>query len=333
MSRLSFAVRCAALSALLVTLLGCGGAGLQLITSPEEFHSYRVARAAPELEGRLVAITDYLERYPDGAYAEELRRRFAAAEPGYYQRMSGGERGLRRYLELLPSGPHAEAAQERLAVLARVREVERQRDARLDAEAAALASKLSQAEAGRERLIREYSRWLRLLSEVSSFGQTTSELSGEWLRAWRAEDPPARCRADTCTKLLNLEYVIPAGKRLRARSAVFDVSLRLEGGLLVEATLTGSRLFDRLGEALSLTPVGQTDALARVEAIARVVQLSSPIIERRLPEARCGQEAVGAVLIRRQCEGVVLELVAAEDDLAEDRVVLRPAPADVEVPE
>lgn len=309
-----------------VMALGCGGAGQQLVTSPEEFHRYRVARAAPELEARLVAIEIYLERYPRGAYAEELRRRFAQAEPFYYQRLSGSERGLRRYLEVLPEGPHAEAAADRLSLLARVRAQEERRAARLDAEASELATRLGEAEKSREHLVREYSRWLRLLSELSSFGQRTSELSAEWLVAWRTEDPPARCRGDTCTKLLNLPYIIPAGKRLRARSAVFDISLRLEAGLLVEAKITGHRLFDRLGEAQGLTPVSPSDPLARVEAIARVVQLSSQVIERRLPEARCGQEAVGAVLIRRRCEGIVLELVAGENDLAEDQVVVRAAP-------
>lgn len=302
----------------------CGGVWRQLSAGPEEFEHYRTAQTAPEVGQRLQAAFLYLQKYPEGNYAAELRAWFERVEPDYYARLSTRSSGLRAYLERLPDGPHATAAREKLAELELARGFALKHSRELSQEARDLEAKLAGAERLRDALIAEYSSWVRQLAAISAFGQLTSELDAEFIRHWRVDSPPAKCRGDHCVKLVTLPYAIPAGGKLRARRAVFDVRLELSGGKVQRAVITGPGLFDRLSEALSLSPVRPDDPLAHAEAIARAVQLTEQMLEQSFPMSQCSKPAVSPVVVSRECQGRRVRVVAAVEAGEEDRVILEP---------
>lgn len=306
-------------------LVACGGLGRQLSSGPHEFQAYREARAAPDLGRRLSAAQAYLERYPRGEFEPELRAWFSRTEPKYYERLNKRRSGLEHYLRLLPEGPHAEAARDRIAELDMAREYARRRSAKLAEDAARVEDRLATAERLRDSLVAEYSAWIRMLAALDTWGQPSSELAPEFIRRWRVDTPAARCVGDQCAKLISLPYAIPSGGKLRARQAIFDVRLELTSGGVSRALITGPQLFDRLSEALSLTPASEADPLAHAEAIARAVQLSEQMLEGAFPSARCTVEAISPVVIHRECDGRRVRVVAAVEAGEEDRLIFEPA--------
>ncbi|MEZ4371621.1 MAG: hypothetical protein R3B07_12385 [Polyangiaceae bacterium] len=182
----------------------------------------------------------------------------------------------------------------------------------------------------RDALVGEYASWVRQLAAIDSYDQPTSELEPEFIRHWRVDTPPAKCRGDVCVKLVSLPYAIPAGGKLRARRAIFDVRLKLKQGRVQRAWITGPDLFDRLSEALSLSAVRPDDPLAHAEAIARAVQLTEQMLEHAFPMQQCSQVAVSPVVVSRQCQGKKVRVVAAIEPGEEDQVVFEPIWAVVE---
>lgn len=311
-------------ASLAFTASGCGGVWRQLSASPSEFEHYRVARTAPEVGQRLEAASLYLEKYPQGNYAAELRAWFERVEPDYYARLQTRSSGLRAYLERLPKGPHANAAREKLAELEMARGFALKHSRELSEEARDLEAKLAGAERLKGALVAEYATWVRQLAAISSWGKLTSELEPEFIRRWRVETPAAKCRGDRCVKLVTLPYAIPAGGKLRARRAIFDVRLELEQGRVQRAVITGPGLFDRLSEALSLSAVRPDDPLAHAEAIARAVQLTEQMLEHSFPMSQCSKAAISPVVVSRECLGRRVRVVAAIELGEEDRVIFEP---------
>ncbi|MCA9640758.1 MAG: hypothetical protein H6718_36415 [Polyangiaceae bacterium] len=314
----------AALLAALLAAPGCGGVWQQVSASPDEFERYRVAKSAPEVGERLQAASDYLKVYPQGNYADELRAWFAKMEPSYYARLKTRSSGLRAYLERLPDGPHANAAREKLAELEMVRGFALQHSRELTQEAQDLEAKLAGAERLRDALVAEYATWVRELAAIDTYDAPTSELHAEFIRHWRVDSPPAKCRGDACAKLVSLPYAIPAGGKLRARRAIFDVRLQLKRGRVQRAWITGPDLFDRLSEALSLSAVRPNDPLAHAEAIARAVQLTEQMLEHAFPMQQCSQVAVSPVVVNRQCQGRKVRVIAAVEPGEEDQIIFEP---------
>ncbi len=325
MSVTSRRVGSGALLALALLLNACGGVGRQLRSGPHEFEAYRQARAAADVGSRLSAAQRYLTRYPQGEFEPELRAWFIRTEPKYYERLNTRRSGLEHYLRLMPDGPHAVAARDRLAELDMAQEYSRRRSAKLAADAARVEDRLATAERLRDALVVEYSSWIRMLGAIDTWGKPSSELAPEFIRRWRVEAPAARCVAEHCVKLVNLPYAIPAGGKLRARRAIFDVRLELSSGGVARAVITGPQLFDRLSEALSLTPASATDPLAHAEAIARAVQLSEQMLEGAFPSARCTLDAISPVVIQRECDGKRVRVVAATQPGEEDRLIFEPS--------
>lgn len=301
---------------------GCGAAA-QLTASPEDHADYRRARSAEKREEQLSLAWQYLETHPKGRYRDEVRAWFGPAEAEYYLASEQSVAGLRAYLQLLPEGPHAENAQERLDYLRGKRRRLQGEEAALAARGLRLNQKLDRADERRKALLKELRRWVILLSSIRSFGQPTTNLSEGLLLAFRWQEPVGKCRGRRCTKVLTLDYLIPDAGRLQERAAIVEILIELDAdGKVARAVLAGPDLFSRVGEALALEPVGPGDGQGRAESIGRALEQVEYALESTLPVERCGREAVAPVVLERVCDTVRVRLIAALEPGQDDQLVV-----------
>jgi hypothetical protein len=310
----------------LCILISAACAPLRQITAePGDFAAYRAYRTGSTLERRLSAAQRYLREYPDGRWGAEVEAWFLPAEERYWARARTSLPRLRTYLEVLPGGPHAGAAVRRARELILERAYARDRERDLLARAAAIEADLARAERGRRDVLVTFVRFVDHLSRVRSFGQRTSALDHRLIFDWRLTPPYGSCVLGSCRKALALDYAIPEDRQIVQRMALFDVVFELDRGDLRRALVTGPELFSRVFEAVSLRPVRPDDLQARVDAIARTLELVRNTVESALPEARCGVVAVSPVVLERRCDGVRFVVVPASAPDEEDRIWVEPA--------
>ena len=312
------------ISLLGAVLAACSTVAPRLTSNVDDYADYRRARTATTLEQRLSASFDYLRRHQDGEWAAEVRSWFDKAEADYYRRARNSLPRLRRYLSTLPEGPHADAAAKRIVELELAVEHRRRREKMLVDYAEDIEEELALAARRRRAFVRAFSRWATHVAGIRVWGGRTSELPHELIHEWRIVVPRARCVGDRCTKAMSFPYAIPDEQRLMPRQALMDVRIDLVEGGIAEASIRGPELFSRVGEAVQLAPIDRSDPQARAEAIARAVQLVRTAIEGELPERRCAREAVGSVVLARECDGVRLTMAAAASVESEDRIEVRP---------
>jgi len=317
-----------ALFGLALMLFGCAPLWQQMSAQPEDYQAYRRTRIAPTLEGRLVASWRYIRERPDGRWHGAVSAWFRGTEAQYYSRATNSIPRLETYLATLPNGPHAELAAERLVELRLTEQHVSREKERYLSEARAVQARLAGADRMRREFVAQIKAWIVRIAAIKSWGGRTHELDHELIYEFRLREPAARCSADLCTKMLSLPYAIPEQRTLGERRAVFDVQIALERGGVSAARLTGPELFSRIGEALALAPVAPSAVQARTEAIARVVQLVNGSIEPMFPGARCAADAVGTIVLARECDGVRLEVVVAAGPEDEDRIEVRPLRSD-----
>lgn len=294
----------------------CSSAG-QLTADVNDYAAYRRVRVASTRELRLTRAWAYLEAEPSGRFRAEVLAWFMPAEATFFESAGTRRERLRRYLELLPNGPHASEARERLRELEAVAERRREHEEEVVGEALTVTRRLARAERRRRAFVEEFSGWVARLGALRSFGERTSALSGEFLYALREVEPPARCDTERCVKTVTLGYMIPEAGRLAPREAVFDVVVSLRDGGVSRVTLRGPELFSRVGEALELRPASESDPGARAEAMGRAADLVRSAVEAALPAARCARAALAPAMVVRECDGVRLTMVAGgagEDD-------------------
>lgn len=310
----------AALTAL--TVSACA-ASHTLTADPGDYALYRRTRTAETAEARLTASAEYLEKMPEGRWRAEVKRWFERAEPRYFAWAERSTPRLERYLGVLPRGPHASAARERIAELDLGARIKRQRDESVLEEALAVEGKLADAAAMRRALVTAVTDWTRRLSTIESWGQPTSELDHELLFRYRMQEPAARCADERCSKLLELPFAIPDGGKLRARKALMEIELGLYRGTVVRARLAGPELWSRLSEASELRPVRPDDAQARAEAIARSVQIVEGALPASLGRVECRREPVSPVVLLAEC-GVRVTMRAGTTAELDDELVIEP---------
>jgi hypothetical protein len=319
--------RISGLIATAALVLGCGSALDPVLASKPDYEAYRKTRTADTHEARLSQSQAYLKQHRDGRFRAAVERWFVPAERTYFAAAHDDVAKLRAYLDVLPDGPHAKQAADRIVELELVAQYARRRDERLTDQARAVEEKLSDAAAMRRELVDGFAAFCRHLAGIRSFGRPTGELDHELLYDWRLKEPRARCDGDRCVKALALPYAIPDSGRLAPRQALYDVVFELERGGVKSAAIVGPELFSRVGEAIELRPVRPADLQARAEAIARVLTVVQGAIEPKLSASRCAREAVSPVVLERRCDGVVFRMIAAPSVETDDRIeVLAEAP-------
>lgn len=311
-------------AALALAAAGCADALSRVAVPVPEYTAYRRFRLAETAESKLGAGYRYLKSYPEGTYRPEVRSWLARESAAYVRRAWNDPVRLQAFVDEVPSGPIADRAAVRLVQLTVKGEYRSERERLLDERALALTERVAAAEKGRRELVVGVAGWARRIAAIRSWGGRTSELDSDFIYHFRLTEPAARCTDTECQKTVFVSYAVPEGKTQSEREAVYDVGLRLENGGVRAAWITGADLFTRIGEAVSVASVSNTDLVARVEAIGQAAQVIAIAVEPSFPEARCAVEPVSPVILHRRCDGLELRVVSAVELGEEDRVIVAP---------
>ncbi|WP_437641517.1 hypothetical protein [Sorangium sp. So ce854] len=336
--RLAAAARGLSVAALVATLSGCASRPA-ILASPDDYEAYRATRASRTFEGRLAAASTYLERYPDGAFAGEVRAYLARAEPIYYAAKRGTAAGLTAYLATLPRGAFREEATHRLRALVR----DRSAGDLLARAARETEAQLSRQRAARARVREELAAWLRRFLGRDAWGRPLAEAPAEVIVPFSLALPAPRCApadelagaderagpgAVVCAKRIDLPFTVNAGGESAPRKAELDVAvLEDAAGRPIEVALRGPDLFTRLEEARSAREVTADDPEGRVGGIALAVELARGAFAARVSaDPSCSREVEAPVVLHLECGGVRLVARAAASQGEDDGVTITVAP-------
>jgi len=285
----------------------------------EEYRSYRQARVASTVEEKLGASSQYLELYPKGDYADEVRRWFGPAELRYFKLSKDNLPRLRAYLAVLPRGPHAVAVADRISELESVGVYAARREQRMLERARTFELRLAEAAEQRRAFLREFARLTRLLAATHTLGRPLAELDPELLHRQAASD----CEGDRCLTILPLTYAVPEDKVLADRIVDLALEITLVRGKVKQLSLSAPELLTRVAEASRVTAVAPENLQARVEALSQALDTISDALSESLPASTCSAEAVSPVVLARHCRGIRLEVIAGTEVGALDRLVVR----------
>jgi hypothetical protein len=295
------------------------------VSSSAEYESYRGARAAPTVEDRLKAAERYLDAYPKGRFADEVRRRFASEERAFYDRQQASLTGLTWYLVTLPAGPHASQASLRLADLEHEASLDRQDT--LVAQGRASERRLARAAASRKEVVEFLTTWVSALAANEAWGRATWQQPAEVIAAFRRGVDPGVCDDLGCHRAQVLAFQVPVeGGGLEDRAFITELGLDLRRGGVARATVRGPGLFSRFHEAAVGRPAPRDPLLARTEALTFVLDLLMTSFEPVVPAGRCDRGITPPVVLRRQCDGWTLE-VTSGDHPEDDDVIAVEGPA------
>jgi hypothetical protein len=306
------------MGALIVASTGCASFKT-VVAPPNDLEDYRAYRVAAYRGTRLARAQKYLERHPDGSFAEEVRTAFDEEEPRYFSEAQESRDGIRRYLADLPRGPHADAAVAMLIAL----ESNMQ-----DAELADLArkvrfedSKLESAAVQRRAVGESILGAVGvLLDDVYGVSRDDAPASlkrlmfGPTPTTWG--HPPARREED-------LFFLIPTRPERESRLVTLVIALEEKEGVIVGGRISGADMFVRWAEADQIVKLDPEAADDRAEAHVHAQARLEGALERRFPKATCPDRAQGKELFHRACDGweaVVLPGERAGDD---DAIVIR----------
>lgn len=307
--------------------VGCAGSA-RVIASPAETDAYRRTRASYTVEDRLVAAERYLEAYPDGRFAADVRARFAAEEARFYAQKSGRTDGLDWYLRVLPRGPHAAEASLLRAEYAK-REEELSRAGVLRT-AWSMERRLARAEASRKQVVELVGAFLAGAAASDAWGRPVWSQPREVLEVLRGPPNPGKCDDVRCARFASVPFSIPiAGGGLDERALVVDVVVALSDGGVSRLTLRGPGLFSRVYEAQRGRALEADAESARALAVGFAEELVAGTFEARMPATSCGRPVTPPEILRRACGGALLRVVVGgegEDDVVELSAEREPPP-------
>lgn len=308
-------------------LAGACSSGRAFITLRGEYDAFKETRVAETLEGRVGAAHRYLRDYPEGAYAKDVRAYFKRAEPLFYKLSRRSIDGLRRYLAVLPDGPHHEEAASSLdaALIAAGRPDE------LSRSSAELARKASAAKASREAASDRFDRWLVAALDPALYRGALGDAPAAFLVPFRVSLPEPACRATApagriCEKPQQTTFIAPVSGEsgLVEREWFYDVSVDLsEGEAITAVTLDGPSLFVRWHEATRATPEAEPESVP-FEALDSAAERLTQAFEDEVGSlVGCARDVSPPVILSLACHGLALEAIAGLEG-APDKIVIRP---------
>jgi hypothetical protein len=270
----------------LLTLFVSGCRAVRAVTvTPEEHAAYKPTRTRATLEQRMKASEEYLARYPDGAFAAEVRRAYLRSDEAFWASKRGSTPGLEAYLATLPTGPHAKMAR---------RELDARRAASIDLlgrGARKTEARLADAAAARTRAREALGTWVRRLTDPSVFGSAIASAPADFVVAWSLGLPQPKCAPTPnggrrCRKLVTETFTIP---REGERQLVLEIEVEESAeGRVCGASMSGPDLFRRWEEAGTTAP-GALDG----SQISRDVEaLIRSTIETRPGQGACERTAL-----------------------------------------
>jgi hypothetical protein len=90
----------------------CAGRFDAVVAPTSDYADYRLTRVAPTVPERLQAAERYLKLHPGGAFRDAVARWYGRIEPLFFEASSDSLAGAEKYLATLPSGPHANSAEQ-----------------------------------------------------------------------------------------------------------------------------------------------------------------------------------------------------------------------------
>jgi hypothetical protein len=301
-------------------LLGGCGVGSRLTADRKDYTLYRETRVGATPEQRLAASGRYLKELPNGRFRSEVERQFAQTEPRFFAQAHDRPSLLRAYLRALPDGPHAKDASARLEEFGLLNKFRARHQAASESFVQRVESELVSAERGRQSVVREVSTLVSLMARTRSFGAPTSELDDELIYRFRLSPPAGTCAESRCAKSFHFGYAVPEAGKLAPRALDIVLSFELDRGNVTSISLAGRDLFTRLAEAMDRIAISSSDQLARMEAIARAVQLVDNATSSAFPDPGCRKDVIAPVVLARECGGVRLLVRAAIEPGEDDRV-------------
>jgi hypothetical protein len=306
-------------SMVLGSLLGCSS--FKTVTAPPgDLEDYRAFRVAAYEGTRLSRAKRYLERHPQGTFADEVRLAFETEEPRFFEAAQASREGARRYLADLPDGPHAKAALALLTALesdmqdAELRDLARKvrfEDAKLES-AAVQRRAVPEAILGAIGVLLDDDVYERPRSDAPQALRRL--LMGRTAPTWGGI--PARREED-------LFFVLPTRPERESRLLTLVIEVEESGGVVVEGRISGADMFVRWAEAdqiVSLDPAATDDRTeAHVHAQARL----DGALERRFPSTGCADLRRDRELVHRACDGWVAVVTAGERAGDDDVIVVR----------
>jgi hypothetical protein len=320
-----------------IAALGCAGQVPPALVAPQEYGLYKRTRAAATLEERLAAAQRYMTEYPEGRYAEHVGAFFLHTEPLYFAKVKGSADGLEAYLKALPQGPHAREAATRLRDL---RAAEKADKGGLAGTAEAAEASVAH-EAERRKGVRDrIEQWLGLFLDPQVFGRPMVEAPAPLVVPWalglpwplceRTDGPEAPANgpkgaARRCTKLLQLDYRAMDDGEAQERQALVEIAVwEDEPGRPLEVAIGGPELFLRLDETVTARGAAGNDPEAKLRGAERAVEMAQRVFGARVsPQASC-KKASDSDVLRLECGGLTLRVLAGALDGEDDRFVVRP---------
>jgi hypothetical protein len=290
----------------LVTLaLGCLSSacvvGRQLVADNGELASYRAFRVAAHEGARLRGAQRYLEAYPNGQWASEVRAAFEEEEPAYFEQAKSSRDSVRDYLVDLPRGPHADAALSLLVALdARVEDVE---TARLLRDARRTEASLESAASKRRRIGETIADTMAALLDPSLYGAPLADAPPLLRRALSGGTDATWGGALSTRRESDLFFTIPSREGRQSRVATMTIAVETASGVVVEGRIQGVDLFVRWDEADNLRELDASSTNHRAEAAFHAQEFLEGAVEARLPGERCTVPRAEGELLHRACDG------------------------------
>lgn len=312
----------ALLLALPFALWGCGW----ISAGAPEYARYRETRAAPTLEGRLAAAEGYLDAYPDGAYAEEVRAYITRAEPLFFKSRQTSLAGLQTYEKTLPKGAHAAEVRSRIIAL----EEQASRPDTLLVAAASTERRLAEAARSREKARSELAFWADALSNPEAYAAPLAEGPAELVTAFALSLPAPSCQPTDvgriCDKEVQLDFSVPTKAGLKVHKLAFTVTLLEDpSGRPTSARIEGPLMFARLEETFALRPIDEDGVRDQLAAVERGVELVATAFEARVsPDPVCRKDAVAPVVLTLACAGMRVTAESGAWPGERDRISFEP---------
>lgn len=315
------------LGALALVLVTSGCATLRpMVASPSDLEDYRAFRVAGAEGTRLARAKKYLERHPNGAFADEVRGVFEDEEPRFFETSQATHEGARRYLADLPDGPHAAAALALLTALgssmqdAELRDIARK--ARYD------DAKLESAAVQRRAIGEAILGAVGVLLDEGVYGVPRAEgppalrtlMTGHTGSTWGTV--PSRREED-------FYFLLPTRPDRESRLMTLEVTLTEASGGVVGGRVEGADMLVLWAEADQIVKLDPSASADRAEAHVHAMERLGGAFERRFPEATCPDARAGAELYHRACDGWEVVVLPGTQAGQRDAIVVhgRPGPA------
>lgn len=291
-----------------------------VLAPPNDLEDYRAYRVAAYRGTRLARAQVYLERHPEGTFADEVRTAFEQEEPRYFQEAQESREGVRRYLADLPRGPHADAAVAMLIAL----ESNMQ-----DAELADLArkvrfedAKLESAAIQRRAVGETIIGAVGVLLDERAYGVSRDDGPPALKKLMFGWTPPTWGRPPS-RREEDLFFLLPTRPERESRLLTLVIALEEKEGAVVGGRISGSDMFVRWAEADQIVKLDPEASDDRAEAHVHALSRLEGALERRFPKASCPDRAQGRELLHRACDGWEVAVIPGERAGDDDAILIR----------